>query len=156
MPKLLVRQWIEGSSLVIVNEYRNIPIEEILLRFSCDYWVKGQRVFQMAGRAMEGDTAIIDVEEDVDEKVNQPGLVFAPTWEGVRIEVRHYMEDVEEYPLIDRMQFADPRQAMAIFWSDRILLQDRRWVKTSTEVDENRKVYVLYVQPENDEGDLKE
>lgn len=157
MPKLVVQRWLEGSSVVAVDEYHDISMAELILRFSCDYWVKGSRVYQLVNRSWEEETstAIIDLKEDLEEKVIDSRIIFAPTWEGIRIEVRHYLEDAEEYqeyPLIHRLQFVDPHQAMVLLLCEHITLQKKKWVKVSTEVDENRKVYVLYVQPDQEEG----
>lgn len=157
MPKLIVHRYLANSSTVAIDEYHNITLEEIILRFSSEYWVKGNRVYQRINCSWDEEetVAMVDLEEDVEEDVLDSRIVFAPTWEGIRIEVRHYFEEIEEgkeYPLIDRLQFVDPHQAMVVLMCDHIFLKKKKWIIVSTEVDENRKVYVLYVQPDQEEG----
>jgi hypothetical protein len=147
MTRLEYRLLDEEHGFPIVSYYDHITIEEILLRFACDYFVQDNRVFEKTSCAIENSTYVIYVKLNQEEKVIDQGLIFAPHWKGIRIEVRHFQEQVSQNELIDQVDFREVKEALAYLLSDYILLNGEEWEKCSTEVDENRKLYVYYAQP---------
>lgn len=146
MPTLEYRLLDELNHFPLVSLYPDISKAEIALRFCCDYFVKGHKVYQKTSCAID-DTYVIYVVEDPEEQVLNPGLVFLPDWIGVRVEVRHYHEEGCDYPVVLKKHFHNDQDALLFLMSQFIELDGHEWEKASTEIDENRKVYVYYAQP---------
>ncbi|MGX9708330.1 hypothetical protein CLV36_102107 [Laceyella sediminis] len=131
--------------------YSSLSNGEVLMRFACDYLVKGTRVYEKTSTAIEGDLYVIYVIESPDEDEAPSGPVFMPDWVGICMEVRHFREGMDDYPLVHRLRFYDPQEALLHLLGDYLMIGDQEWEKTSTEVDENRKVYVIYAKPTTEE-----
>ncbi|TCS95661.1 hypothetical protein [Hazenella coriacea] len=148
MPKLEYRLLDELNQFPLVSQYRDISKAEISLRFCCDYFVKGRKVYQKTSSACTmDDTYVIYVVEDPEEQVEDQGLVFLPDWIGIRVEVRQYHEEQSNYPVVLKKHFHDFQDSLLFLMSHFVEINGLEWEKTSTEVDENRKVYVYYAQP---------
>ncbi|MFC7439985.1 hypothetical protein [Laceyella putida] len=147
MVRLEYRLCDEEQGFPALFGYSAVSKEEVLMRFACDYLVKGNRVYEKTSAAVEAETYVIYIKESQEEETPPPGLVFAPEWEGICVEVRQYHEHAEEYPLVRRLRFYESQEALLYLLSDFLYIADREWEKTSAEVDENRKVYVIYAKP---------
>lgn len=147
MARLEYRLFDEASGFPVLYSYDNISKAEISLRFACDYFVKDHKVYETTSCAVESFNHVIYVVHNCEEKVVEPGLVFSPNWQGIRMEVRHYQETASSHPIIHTYHFHDPEDALLHLMSHFLYHQGRHWKKTSAEVDENRKVYVYYAQP---------
>lgn len=147
MPRLEYRLLDEGKGYPVLYNYDMIDKDEISLRFACDYFVKERVVYEKKSCALELPTYIIYVARALDEHVVDPGVLASPRWAGIRLEVREYRDNTEHYPVIHTFDFRDDDDALLHLQSDFLYLYGREWQKTSTEVDEDRKVYVFYAQP---------
>lgn len=147
MARLEYRLLDEENGFPLLYTYDNISKDEIALRFACDYFVKDQKVFEKTSCAVESLNHIIYVIRNREEQVVEPGLVFAPHWRGIRMEVRHFREEADYYPVVHTYHFHEPGDALLHLMSHFLYFNGKEWEKTSTEVDENRKVYVYYAQP---------
>ncbi|MBA4495345.1 hypothetical protein ACFO25_01025 [Paenactinomyces guangxiensis] len=147
MARLEYRLLDEANGFPLLYTYENISKEEIALRFACDYFVKDHKVFEKTSCAVESLTHIIYVVRNYEEKVTEPGIRFAPQWKGIRMEVRHLQEETNQYPIIHTYHFHQYQDALLYLMSHFLYFDGKEWEKTSTEVDENRKVYVCYAQP---------
>jgi hypothetical protein len=134
--------------------YDRIEKEEVLLRFACNYLVKGAKVYETVACGVEADLHLIYVKWNPEETVIDLRVVFAPDWEGIRVEVRRFHEKWTEYPLVSRMHFHDPLDAVLQLQSHFLHVKGEEWEKISSEVDENRKVYVIYAQPTSAGNDV--
>ncbi|GAX91299.1 hypothetical protein [Effusibacillus lacus] len=147
MPRLEYRLLDEDKGFPVLYYYDMIDKDEISLRFACDYFVKDKVVYEKTSCAIELPNYIIYVKPAEDEQVVDPGVLSAPRWGGIRIEVREFREGTAFYPIIHTYDFLDDDDALLHLQSDYLYLYGREWMKTSTEVDEDRKVYVFYAQP---------
>ncbi|MBD1372205.1 hypothetical protein IC620_07490 [Hazenella sp. IB182357] len=137
----------EKKGFSVVTFYENISKEEVILRFNCDYFIKNHKVYRKETCRIEGLVYVIYVEQDKDEKVLEQGLIPTPTWQGTRVEVRHFQENTSQYPVIHIYHFHTYTDVLLFLNSDTVDIEGNDWCKTATEVDENRKVYVYYAEP---------
>ncbi|MFC4769249.1 hypothetical protein [Effusibacillus consociatus] len=147
MARLEYRLLDEARGFPVLYYYDMIDKDEISLRFACDYFVKDKIVFEKASCAIELPNYVIYVRPDEDEQVVDPGVLSAPRWGGIRMEVREFREGTSFYPVIHTYEFRDDDDALLHLQSDFLYLYGKEWLKTSTEVDEDRKVYVIYAKP---------
>jgi hypothetical protein len=137
----------ETNGFPVLYYYEPIDKDEISLRFACDYFVKGGSVYEKTSCAIEQTTYVIYVKPAEDEQTVTYTDAAALRWGQVQIEVREYREGTNQYPLVHLFQFMDDDDALLHLQSDYLYLHGREWEKTSTEVDEDRKVYVYYARP---------
>lgn len=136
-----------------ISYYEPISKEEILLRFSCDYWIKDHKVYQVVDTEIEGNIYSIYVIHNQEEKVVEEGIIFAPTWQGIQLEYRHFHVDWEVYPVIHREFYSSDRDVLLHLLSTIQMIKGKSWQTKSTEVDENRKKYIIYVSPVDEVAD---
>ncbi|WP_127583648.1 hypothetical protein [Paenibacillus koleovorans] len=127
--------------------YDFIDKDEVSLRFACDYFVKDRVVYEKKVCSVESNKYILYVALASDEHAWEGAGEVDPYWGGIRIELREFREGTDRYPVVHRYEFQDNDDALLILQSDRLTLQGRVWENTSTEVDEDRKVYVYYAVP---------
>lgn len=147
MARLEYRLLDEANHFPVLYYYDQIDKDEISLRFACDYFVKGGVVYEKSSAAIEPAAYVIYVKPSAEEKVVPYTDAASLRWARVQIEVRHYQEHTSHYPLVQLFQFTDDDDALLHLQSDYLMLQGKEWEKTSTEVDEDRKVYVYYARP---------
>jgi len=63
---------------------------------------------------------------------------------GIRIELREFREDASTYPLLHTFRYTDDDDALLLLQADALEWNALAWNKSSTEVDEDRGVYVYY------------
>lgn len=129
-----------------IAHYPRISKEEILLRFACDYWVKDHKVYEKTYTEIDGNSYTIYVNHDPEEQVVEKGIIFEPNWKGIRLEYRHYHPDWSIYPIIQQQCSSDQDVLLSLL-TEIHMIDGSVWQKQSTEVDENRKKYVIYVIP---------
>jgi hypothetical protein len=139
----------EEETFPLLSHYANISKEEIMLRFQCDYWVKGKHVYELMSTASEPDGYVIYVKVDPEKSCFNPEYVFERDWIGVKVEFRHFQESKKEHPLIKVYTYQDPRDALLHLASDFYEINGVEWLKEAATVDENMKKYVYYAKPTN-------
>jgi hypothetical protein len=145
--RLEVRLLDDRERWTLLSAYDPITLDEVSLRFACDYLVRGNKVYETVYSAWEDGMYAVYVRHSSDEQVAESGLVFQPDWEGIRVELRRFHEDWDRYPVVHRFHFHDAREALLALSSRFFRFGEEDWEKTSAEVDENRKVYVIYAKP---------
>jgi hypothetical protein len=147
MAKLEYRLLDEQNGFPVLYYYENIEKNEILMRFSCDYFVKERTVYMKTSCAVEGDIYVIYVERADDEHVVDSTLHPLAHQAGIRLELREYKEDMAVYPLLHTYEIKNAEDVLLYLNANFLYLGGREWEKTSTEVDEDRQVYVFYATP---------
>ncbi|HEU4965484.1 MAG TPA: hypothetical protein VFV52_16790 [Bacilli bacterium] len=147
MARLEYRILDENRGFPILYYYESIGQDEILMRFCCDYFVKDGIVFEKTSCSVEMNACIIYVLPAEEEQVVETEAVRNPHHK-IRLELREFQEDTAHYPILHTFEFPEPLEALLHLQSDRLFHNGRTWVKTSTEIDEDRKAYVYYAQPE--------
>jgi hypothetical protein len=144
MPKLEYRLLDEENGYPSIYSYDKIQREEIAARFFCDYFIKEGKVYEKTSASVEQQMHVIYVKECEDEKANNPkpvGLIGG----YVILEIREYTEEAQTYRLIQTLEISDLLELLLYIQSNYIVLNEVEWERSSTEIDEDRKVYVMYV-----------
>lgn len=147
MARLEYRLNDESQTYPVLYYYDFIDKDEVSLRFACDYWIKNKRVYERTGNQVNGSKYIIFVREAVEEHVLEQEQDDR-YWGGICVELREFREGTDRYPVVHRFVLHDDDDALLLLQSDSLTLQGKVWARTSTEIDEDRKVYVYYAVPE--------
>lgn len=148
MARLEYRANDESRKFPILYYYDSIDPDEVSMRFACDYFVKNRIVYEkLACSVLHRHHYVIYVKPAEDEQVVDSGSLPVPRWSGIRMEVREYREGIAIYPVVHTFDFHDDDQALLHLQADLLQVHGREWRKTSTEIDEDRQVYVFYAQP---------
>jgi hypothetical protein len=145
--RLEYRHYREGSSeFPVLYYYHGIGRDEVALRFACDYFVKGSKVYEKTSCAVEPGCYIVYVKEAEDERV-MFWPVPAGLPHGVHAELREYRDGVADYRLVEKYSFKDTLEMMLHLQANYLYAEGREWSRTATEIDEDRKTYVIYAEP---------
>jgi hypothetical protein len=148
MARLEYRADDESREFPILYYYDPIDPDEVSMRFACDYFVKNRIVYEKSACTVSHrNHYVIYVKPAEDEQVVDSGALPIPRWSGIRMEVREFREGTSIYPVVHTFDFQDDDQALLHLQADLLRLHGRDWRKTSTEIDEDRQVYVFYAQP---------
>ena len=125
--------------------YERISREEISVRFQCDYFIKDGIVYEKTSTALEPLLLyVIYVQRSVDETAKS----YPTVHQGhILVEIREYLEHTSEYPLITSLQFTDYMDLILHLQANYLTMSGLEYEKTSTEIDEDSKRYVIYVTP---------
>ncbi|CEH31390.1 Uncharacterized protein BN1090_A2_03865 [Aneurinibacillus migulanus] len=145
--RLEYRRLDEGNGFPVLYYYDFIDKDEVALRFACDYFVKDGLVYEKTSCAIETSCYVIYVQVAEDERVLESAKPVARQKPGIMMEVREFKEDTAHYPVVCTYTFQDDDDAILYLQSQFLYLYGREWEKTSTEIDEDRGVYVYYAQP---------
>ncbi|SHI77525.1 hypothetical protein [Propionispora hippei] len=147
MSNLQYRLFSEENSFPVLYHYEHISEEEVIARFACDYFVKDGVLYEKTACATGPLSYIIYIRqvEDITTTYTD-NMRFNEA--SIPLEIRHYQENADLYPLLFINEYKDHLQAALRLQSDFFMWQGREWRKTSAEIDEDRKVYVLYAEPE--------
>lgn len=145
MARLEYRLFDQANEFPVLYFYENIPKNEVLMRFTCDYFVKEMTVYEKTSCAVEADAHVIYVRVADDEHAGLNESLQSMR-QGIVMEVREFSEEASRYPVVHVYQFTDGHDALLHLYSNFLYLNGEEWEKTSAEVDEDRKVYVIYAQ----------
>lgn len=147
MARLEYRNFDEANGFPVLYYYDLIDKDEVSLRFACDYFIKDGTVYEKTSCAVEPSCYVIYVQIAEDERVVEPLLMPHRRKPGIMMEVREFKEDTAHYPVVCTYTFKDDDDAILHLQSQFLYIYNREWEKTSTEIDEDRGVYVYYAQP---------
>ncbi len=120
--------------------YTNLAKDEIIARKGCHYYVRESIIYKKLSSAIEADRHVVYLEKEEDEAAFRT----ASKYEGqVCVEVRDYKEYTES-PLLYVYHCHHHLDALDYLFSDFLLLFRKEWQIISTEMDDDRKVYVMY------------
>lgn len=145
MARLEYRLLAATGQYPVLFYYQDIDETEIAARFVCDYFVKDAMLYERKSNATELLTYIIYIKKVEEELVPHENNV-AQHRKNIRIEVRHFREDAEEYQLVFTYELKHNKETLLYLQSDYFMWSGQEWQKTSTELDEDRKVYVIYAK----------
>ncbi|ERI08821.1 hypothetical protein [Aneurinibacillus aneurinilyticus] len=145
--RLEYRRLDERNGFPVLYYYDFIDKDEIALRFACDYFVKDGLVYEKTSCAIEISCYVIYVQVAEDEKALKSAEPVARQKPGIMMEVREFKEGTAHYPVVCTYTFQDDADAILHLQSQFLYLYGREWERTSTEIDEDRGVYVYYAQP---------
>jgi hypothetical protein len=143
--KLEYRLLDEAQGYPLLYYYDFMKTEEATARFACDYFIKEGKIYEKTSCAVEPGMNVIYVrlvsEENKASFSQPPGIGMG----FIMLELREYNE-TETYPLIRTLEFAALPDLNLYLQADYITLDGIEWEKTSAEIDEERQVFVIYLQ----------
>ena len=144
-----------------IYHYSSIPKEELSLRLLCDYFTKDQKVYEKDSVALEDDFLYIiyvmevqqeiqqKIQEEVQQEIQQEIPIYPPQTSGlgyIVLELREFLEGKTIFPLIKTSEFNTLQDLLNYTLINNITINGLIWEKTSLEIDEDRKVYILYLR----------
>ncbi len=130
----------EKNHFPALYHYEQLDVHEIFCRRLCDYFIKDGKIFRKTSSAKEQHSFVIYVEEDHEEEL----FLDAKTYEHVTLEIRLYKEN-EPSPLLFTYNLSSHKDVLAYFDNDYLQLGEYEYEYISSEIDEDRSTYVLYV-----------
>ena len=130
------------DEFIPIYHYTNIELQQILARRECEFFIKEGITYKQLSSAIEDDLFVIYVEKYEEDPVLEP----APSKTGIELEIRE-LNARKDHPLILTRQAMDHLEVLSIVGSIYTYYNGREWERDSAEIDEDRKVYVLYVTP---------
>lgn len=125
--------------------YPNIPKDELALRLICDYFTKDGTVYEKSFTSFSDNLHLIYVKPTHSEN---PTTNFRTTsgMGFVVLEIREYQESLKDYPILDSKEFSTILDLINYTQVDYLTLNGIEWEKSALEIDEDRKVYLLYIR----------
>jgi hypothetical protein len=145
MAQLEYRLLDEAKTYPMLYYYSDIAMEEIAARFACDYFVINRIVYEKMSCAVEAGRYVMYVKHDAEAEVLDEHS--SGKTQGIRLELRHYVENTGYYPLVTSFSFNSHLDILLHLQSDFLYWLGQEWQKTSAEMDEDRKAYVYYAEP---------
>jgi len=131
----------------VLYYYDPIDKAEIAARFACDYFVKNAVVYEKTSCAVEPTAYVIYVNIAAEETAIAGAGSTGSRYSGIRLEFRQFKEGTADYPVVNTFEFMEYKDVLLYLLSDYQFWLGQEWQKTSTEIDEDRKVYVYYAKP---------
>ena len=141
----------ESKDYPILYYFLDMDELEVAARFACDYFVKEGVLYEKSSCAMEVLSCVIYVTK-IEEDITRYNENIRQTEKYIWLEIRHFIEEAEIYPLVFTYELRENKEVLLYLQSDYFIWSGQEWQKTSSEIDEDRKVYVLYAKP----ADLEE
>jgi hypothetical protein len=140
--KLEYRLADENNKFPAIYHVTDIDIMEIFCRRNCDYFTVNGVVYENVGSSLEDDRYVIYIQVVPNEKPYPD----APLFRKLGIEVRLFTE-VGERKEIEYIDCYSHQEVMAYLDNTYLYLNKTEYERTSAELDQDRRVYVLYVKP---------
>ena len=135
----------EAKGYPCLYYYDNISREEISVRFACDYFIKDGVVYEKTSCSIEPLLVyVIYIKESVDESAISYGNIHQG---NILVEIREFKEYAKEYPLLTSFQFNDYADLILQLQADYMMVNGREYEKSSAEIDEDSKRFLIYVTP---------
>ena len=128
------------DQFVPIFHYPTIDLEQILARRECEFFVKEGITYKQLSSAIEGDIFVIYLEVYEEGPIEKDGLIQ----EGINLEIRE-LNVLKGHPLITTEYMSNHMDVLSIIGSVYTYYHGKEWERDSAEIDEDRKVYVLYV-----------
>ncbi|MBA2872403.1 hypothetical protein HNQ85_002712 [Anoxybacillus calidus] len=139
MARLEYRLLLDHEKYELLYFYENIDLEQIITRRECEFFVKEGVTYRQLSSALENDTFAIYVEKyeqgEKEDEVNGHGLL---------LEVRE-LNSEKNHPIITTLELHSHLEIMAYIGSSFTYFHGKEWLRDCAEIDEDRKLYVLYV-----------
>jgi hypothetical protein len=135
-----------GQDYPLLYYYDDIDRTEIAARFACDYFIKDGIEYEKTSCASGLAAYVIYVRKTCNASGDFGGTSSRPG-RGLRLELRQYLDNASYYPEVTSFEFKENLDIVLNLQSDFQYWLGQEWQKTSTELDEDRKVYVYYAKP---------
>ena len=122
----------------LIKAFDMISSLETSVRFFVNYWVNDGVVYENRGNYFQDDTYFIDLYECKDEKPYKDTIEKAPN----TIEYRLFYSGRKVIREANEMNLEDIMLALSL---DSVTIENRTYKRLSLEYDEDRQVYVYYL-----------
>lgn len=143
MAHLEYRLFDDAGEFPVLYAYDAIDGGEIAARFACDKLIKDGKVYAKTSTAYEPLTYVIYVRED---GPSAPSAAAPPPLQGACVEIRQDGESETPGLLIESREFTDAVDLVLCLASDYFYWLGDEWLKTTTVLDEDRRVYLYYAK----------
>lgn len=123
-----------------IYHYESIDLEQVLARRECEFFVKEGVTYKQRSSAIEDDIHVIYV----DEYEHAPKEEKESDSEYLTLEVRE-LNSYRNHPLLTLKSFSNHLEVLSYLGAVYTYFNGQEWERDSAEIDEDRKVYVLYV-----------
>ena len=132
----------ETKQYPAIYHFEELDKMQIFCRRNCDYFVLDKQVYETTSSALEEDRFVIYVKKVDDEKP----FYAASSTRPLGIEVREYREN-NESPEIAFFHCETHEDVFSYLDSTYHYVHGKEVERVSAEMDQDRRVYVLYVFP---------
>lgn len=131
----------DSSLYPAIYHYSQLDSSEFFCRRICDFFIKNRKIYRKTSSSREQDLFVIYLEEEMEEVLFE----HAPHYSHVTLEIRLFSEE-EESRLMETLQLESHDEVLEYIGNDFIQFGEYEFEKVSTEIDEDRSAYVLYVK----------
>ena len=134
------RLWEGNEQYTPLYYYEKIDLEQILARRECEFFVKNGVTYKQVSAALEGDICVIYV------KIFEEGpieSVHLSSQGDLMLEIRE-LNALKNHPLVKTLHFERHIDILSVIGATYTFVDECEWLRDSTELDEDRMVYVLY------------
>ncbi|KZZ83936.1 hypothetical protein [Bacillus sp. SJS] len=124
-----------------IYHFKDLDPMQIFCRRSCDYFVIEGSVYEVTSTALEHDRFVIYLNPDKEEQPFASAVQDRP----LGIEIRLY-EEYKESPEFMYISCFDHVDVFSRLDSTYLTLRGKEYERISAEMDQDRRVYVLYVK----------
>ncbi len=146
MPSLEYRVLDENRGNPVIHYFTDITLQEIALRSAVDYLVADGKVLEKIHVAFAPLSYVIYCEISDNDNPNESSPIKL-VHNGYSLEIRQYIDDNSAYPLLKSLEVQD--ELLNLLICDYISIDGIKWLRSSSELDQDRNVYVLYVKDPN-------
>jgi hypothetical protein len=137
--RLEYRLLLDHEKYKLLYFYENIDLEQIIARRECEFFVKDGVTYRQLSSALENETFAIYVEK-YEQGVKEDEI----NGNGLLLEVRE-LNSEKNHPMITMLKLHSHLEIMAYIGNSFTYFQGKEWLRDCAEIDEDRKLYVLYV-----------
>ncbi|MCF6137330.1 hypothetical protein [Pseudalkalibacillus berkeleyi] len=140
--RLEYRLFDERNGFPALYHYEDLSFGELFSRRLCDFYVKKNQIYTKTSTSYESNLFVIYLSIDTKEEIFDE----APTYEFVTLEIREWKQYVDS-PILQTVECQNHEEVLAYISSDYVQLTDTEYERVATEIDEDRRAYVMYVKP---------
>jgi hypothetical protein len=121
--------------------YEQIDLQQVLARRECDFYVKEGIVYKQTSSAIEGQWHVIYVTKQDEGEIEKEAFNLNG---ALQLEMREFNERAN-HPLQKTLEFDHHIDILSHIGAIYHYIDGLEWEKDSAEIDEDRRVYVLYL-----------
>ncbi|MDF2958861.1 MAG: hypothetical protein K0S39_596 [Paenibacillus sp.] len=128
----------------LICHYEGIPLEELLVRNSSDWLIREGTAYERHHTEKQDEVHLIYVTPS--DQAAEPSEPAANSAEAFLVEIRQFEETLTDYPLLHLQHCGSLLDVLLLLQTDTVTLDGQKWIKSSFEVDEDRKMFVYYAR----------
>jgi len=117
-------------------------LDQILARRECEFFVKDGITYKQTSSAIEGDMHLIYVEKHDEGEKEKEEFNLNST---LKLEMRQF-NSRKDHPMIKMLELERHIDILSYIGSFYHYIDGLEWERDSAEIDEDRRVYVLYMK----------